>query len=105
MIFSLLVIHDLDRMFSINQVLHTATWDFFTSHLPNHFGRSPKVVNEATMTEINDLVQDFWKTSSDGVDEESFVPMFRLLEILQKCFRILEVCLYYFRFCDCCLCS
>jgi hypothetical protein len=44
------------------------------------------------MTDINDLVQDFWRTSSDGADGESFLAMRHLLEILQECFHILEVC-------------
>ena len=41
------------------------------------------------MTDINDLVQDFWRTSSDV--EPSFFAMHRLLEILQGC---LEVCFF-----------
>ena len=44
------------------------------------------------MTDINDLVQEFWGTSSEGVLEESFFAMRRLLEILQSCFNKLEVC-------------
>ena len=39
------------------------------------------------MTDIDDLVQEFWRTSSDF--EPSFFAMRRLLEILQGC---LEVC-------------
>ena len=46
------------------------------------------------MTEINDLVQDFWKDPSDVVDGGSFLAMRHLLKILQECFDILEVCLY-----------
>jgi hypothetical protein len=51
-------------------------------------------VKEAIMADINDLVQDFWRTSSDynGPDGESFLAMCRLLEILRECFHILEVC-------------
>ena len=46
------------------------------------------------MTDINDLVQEFWRNSSDGAVEASscFFAMRRLLEILQRCFDILEVC-------------
>ena len=44
------------------------------------------------MTDINDLVQEFWRSSSDGAVEASFFAMRRLLEILQGCFDILEVC-------------
>ena len=82
MIFSLLIIHNHNRISSITRVLHTTTWDFFTSCLPNRFCHSPKVVKEAIITDINDLVQEFWRTSSDGAGA-SFSAMRRLLEILQ----------------------
>ena len=57
--FNLLIVHNHDRMHSTSttQVLHTATWDYFISRLPYHFGCSPKAVKEAIMTDINDLVQ------------------------------------------------
>ena len=78
-------------------VLHTTTWDYFTSHLPDRISHSPKEVKEAIMTDINNLVQEFWRTSSDGAIEASFFAMRRLHEILEQC---LEVCFkyYYFRF-------
>ena len=96
MIFSLLIIHDHDRISSITHVLHTATWDYFASHLPDRFSCSPKVVKEAIMTDINDLVQEFWGTSNDGADgTSSFFAMLRLLEILQECFDTLEVPVCY----------
>ena len=38
------------------------------------------------MADINEFVQDFCRTSSDGANEESYLAMRRLLEILQKCF-------------------
>ena len=61
MIFRLLVIHNLDRISSTNRrVLHTTTWNYFTSRL---FSRSPEVVKEAIMTDINEFVQEFWKNS------------------------------------------
>ena len=72
-------------MSPIARVLHTATWNYFTSHLPGRFSRSPKEVKEAIMSVINDLVQEFWRTSSDGADGTSFFAMRRLLEILQRC--------------------
>jgi hypothetical protein len=85
MIFNLLIIHNHDRMTSIT--LHAATWAYFTASLSDHFVRSSKEVKEAIMTDINDLVQEFCRTSSDiGA---SFFAMCRLLKILQ---RILEVC-------------
>ena len=91
MICSLLLIihnHDSLRTSSITRVLHTSTWKYFTSHLPDLFSRSPKVEKEAIMTDINDLVQEFGRTSSDGVVGASFFEMRRLLEILQDCFDL-----------------
>jgi hypothetical protein len=90
MIFSLLIIHDHDRM-SSTRVLHTTTWDHFNKRLANRFIHSPEVVKEEIMRDINDLVQELWTTSSDGV-VASFFAMRRLLEILQGCFDSLEVC-------------
>ena len=90
MIFNTLIIHNHDRISSNTRVLHTTTWDYFTSCLPDRFGRSPKVVKEAIMADINDLVQEFCRTSSDVA--ASFLAMRRLLEILQNCFDNLDVC-------------
>ena len=93
MIISLIIIYIQDRMSSITRVLHTATWDYFTSHLPDRFIRSPKAVKESIMTEISDLVQEFWRTSTDGIDAsaESLFAMCRLFEILHKCLDNFEV--------------
>ena len=91
MIFSLLIIHNHDRMSSITRVLHPKTWVYFVSCLPDHFIRSTKVVKEAIMTDINDTVQEFWRTSSDGVVRASFFAVRRLFEILRRCSYILEV--------------
>ena len=88
MIFSLLIIHNYDRRSSITRVLHVRTWDYFTFHLPDHFILSSNVVKEAVMTDINDLVQEFWKTSTDEVDRESFFAMRRLHEILRRCMKV-----------------
>jgi hypothetical protein len=92
MIFSLLIIHNYDRISSTTrvQVLHTTTWDYFISHLPGRFRRSLKVMKEAIMTDINDFVQEFWRTSSDGVVGASFFALRRLFEILEGCSHILE---------------
>jgi hypothetical protein len=96
MIFSRLIIHNHDRTSSesITRILHTATWDYFTARLPDRFTLSPRVVQEAIMTDINDLVQEFCRTSSDEAvaSGESFFAMLRLLDILQLCFDMLEVC-------------
>jgi hypothetical protein len=91
MIFSPLIIYNHDRLSSITRVLHTATWDYFTSRLPYRFIHSPEVVKEAIMADINDLLQEFWRTSTDGTDGESIFAMRRLHEILQQC---LEVCFF-----------
>jgi hypothetical protein len=93
MIFNLLTIHCRDRMSSITRVLRTATWDYFNLLLPYHFIRSPKAVKEAIMADINDLVQEFWRTSIDGTDAsgESIFAMRRLHGILRRC---LEVCFF-----------
>ena len=90
MIFSPLTIHNHDRMSSITRVPHTTTWHYFTSRLPYRFSRSLEVVKEAIMTDINNVLQEFWRTSSDA--EPSFFAMRRLLDILQSCFDILDVC-------------
>ena len=88
MIFSLLIIHNHYRMSStITRVLHTSTWDYFFLSLPKGFSRSPKVVKEAIITDIDNLVEEFQRTSSDV--GASFFAMHRLLDILQD---ILEVC-------------
>ena len=79
---------DHDRMSSIPRVLHSATWVYFTSRLPYRVSRSPKVVKEAIMTDINDLMQEFWRTSSDGAVRATFFAMSCLLKILQRCLNI-----------------
>ena len=82
-IFSLLIIHNHDRKSPISWVPRPATWKFFTSYLPYRILLSPKVVKEAILTDINDLVQEFWRTSSDGPVGESLFEMRRLHEILE----------------------
>ena len=86
MIFNLLIIHNRDRMpaSSNTRVLHPATWHYFTSHLPRRFIRSPKAVMQAIMTDIDDLVQEFGRTSCDGA-VNSFLAMLFLFEILRSC--------------------
>ena len=100
MIFSLLIIHNHSRMSSVTCVLHTAAWKFFTTDLPRRFSLSRKVVVEEIVTDINDLVQEFWRTSSDEAVGASLFAMRRLLEILHQCFNNLEVCLIIFPFFD-----
>ena len=87
MIFSLSIIYNHDRMSSITPILHTTTWNYFSSHLPAGFNCSPKVVKEAIITDIDDLVDEFWRTSSDV--GASFFAMRCLLDILQD---ISDVC-------------
>ena len=71
--------------------LHTATWVYFSSRLPYRFIRSPKAVQEAIMTDINALVQEFRRTSRDGAVGASFFAMRRLFGILKRCYY-LKVC-------------
>ena len=73
-------------MSSITRV-HSTTWYHFSSHLPEGFSRSPQVVKEAIITDIDDLIEEFRRTSSDV--GASFFAMRRLLDILQD---ILDVC-------------
>ena len=80
MIISLLIIQNRERM-SITRVLHTATWSFL-SRLTYRLRYSPRVVKEAIMTDINDLVQELM-SSSDGSVGASFFAMRRVLEILE----------------------
>ena len=92
MIFIQLIIHNHARMSSIARILRATTWDYFTSRLPDRFSRSPQVVKEAIMTDINDLVEEFWRTSSDNRDAgASFFAMRRLFEILDACFDNFKV--------------
>ena len=79
-------------MSSSTRVLHSTTWDYLTSRLPWCFIGSPEVVKEMIMTAIDDFVQEFWRTSSDGFFGATFLPMRRLLEILQGCSHNLKVC-------------
>jgi hypothetical protein len=73
-------------MSSLFRVLHAETWNYFIFYLPGHFSRSQKIVKEAIMTDVNGLVQEFWRTSIDGADGESIIAMRRLLKILHVCF-------------------
>ena len=92
MIFDLSIIHEYDRTSSITTVLHTTTWAYFTKRLPYLFVRSPNIVKEAIITDVNDLVQEFWETSSDGAVGASLFAMRRLLKILDGCHLISAVC-------------
>ena len=84
MIFSLLIILNHDRKSPITRVPHTATWEFFATHVPYLFRRCPRVVKEAIMTDINDVVQEFLRTSIDGDVVVSLFEMRRLHEILEQ---------------------
>jgi hypothetical protein len=77
---------------SNTRVLHTATWDYFILELPGRFIDSPKVVKEAIMTDINDLVQEFGRTSCDEAVGASFFAIRSLFEILRRCYGYLKVC-------------
>ena len=87
---SITTIHSRGRKSPITRVLHAATWNYFTLRLSDHFLRSPKAVKEVIMTDINDLVQEFWRTSCDEA-EASFFAMRRLLNILKVNVDIISV--------------
>ena len=89
-------------MSSITRIPHTTTWDYLIKSLADRFIRSPKVVKEEIMTDVSNLVQEFWTTLSDGAVEDKFFAMRRLLEILQRCFHFLEVRFDIISFYDCC---
>ena len=91
MIVILIIIYNQNRMSSITRVLHTATWHYITSSLSDRFIRSPEVVKEAIITDINDFVQELCRTSTGRNDGESILAMRRLHDILRQC---LEVCLF-----------
>ena len=77
-------------MSSITRV-HATTWNYFANSLSDRFIRSPKVVQQEIMTDINDLVQEF-QTSSNGAIAESLFAMRRLYEIVLECFHLFNVC-------------
>ena len=67
--------------------------------LPDRFNRSLKEVKNAIMTDINDFVEEFWRTSSDGAIEASFHAMHRLHKILQRCWEVCfdVISVFYYR--------
>ena len=79
-------------MSCITRVPHATTRAYFTQRLGDLFIFSSEVVKEEIMTDINDLVQEFLTTSSDGAIEGSILAMIHSLEILKRCFNSLEVC-------------
>jgi hypothetical protein len=72
---------------------HSKTWDYFKSHLIVYFIHSPKIVKDVIITDINDLVQEFWdlKISSDGAVDVFFPPMGCLMRILKVCLDIIFI--------------
>ena len=84
------MIHNHDRKSPITRVPRTETRMFFSSHLCYRFRRSPKVVKEAIMTDIDNLVQEFLRTSSKRAVGASFLEleMRRLHEILEECLKV-----------------
>ena len=78
---------------SITRVLHPKTWVYFsTSDLSRRFCRSSIAVHDTIVTDINDLVQEFWRISSDvDVGVSSFFAMRELFCILERCCNIVKV--------------
>ena len=90
-------------MSSITGAIHASTWVYFTRRLSVVLFLSPKVVKEVIMADINDLVQEFWRTLSDQDVGASFYAMRRLFEILQGCLNLFEkVCFDIIQVSDCC---
>ena len=86
---SQLDIQDRNRISSATRFPHRATWHYFKSYLPAHFMRCPKVVKDAITTDINDLMQQFWRISTDEAVDIFSLAMCRLREILQACLHIM----------------
>ena len=101
MIFSLLIIHNRERMSSITRVLHPRTWDYLAAHLPLRFISSPEGTKQVIMRDISDLVREFWRLSSDGVDGASLSAMYCLHDILKVCLEDMKWIVCDFHFCDC----
>ena len=89
-VFSFLIIHSYNRVYSITRV-HTTTWDYFTKSLAGRFIGSPKVVKEEIMIGINDLVKDSEFGTSNNGAVGAFIAKRRLFEILLGCFNFLNV--------------
>ena len=85
---SQLYIQDRNRISSTTRFPRRATWHYFEAYLPDYFMCCSNVVKDAITTDINDLMQQFWRTSTDGLD--IFCPAIcRLREILQVCLDIM----------------
>ena len=76
---------------TLGRLPHSKTWDYFKSHLAVYFIHSPKIVKDVIMTDINNLVQEFWKISSDGAVDVFFPPMGCLMRILKVCLDIIFI--------------
>ena len=72
-----------------HQFYSMTTFEVVFSH---PLGLTENVVKEAIITDVNDLVQEFWRTSTDEVNGEPIFAMRHLDEILRRCQRCLEVC-------------
>ena len=89
-IFNFLNIHSHDRMSSTTCV-HTRTWDYFNKSIlvPHRFVHSPKLVMEEIVTNVNDLVQEFWTSSNGAVASgASLIAMRRLYEVLLEYYNV-----------------
>ncbi|KAF8815804.1 hypothetical protein BYT27DRAFT_7155408 [Phlegmacium glaucopus] len=62
---------------------HSATWDYVKFHLPPRFIKSPKLVKDAIMTDIDELMQEFCKISSSGAVDVFLTAMLCLMWILK----------------------
>ena len=84
-----LQIQNYDRIPSTQLLLHGKTWAHIKTYLPDDFIHCPEVVRDAIMMDIDNLLQEFWKTSNVGaVDVQCFTSIRLLLDILSVCLNI-----------------
>ena len=84
-----LQIQKYDRIPSTKLRLHGKTWDHIKTYLPDDFIHCPEVVRDAIMMDIDNLLQEFWKTADIGaVDVRRFTLIRLLLDILRVCLNI-----------------
>ena len=68
-----------------NRIPHSETWAYFKKHLAGYLISPTTLVTDAIMTDLHDLVQEFWTISGGGVVtvDVSFTAMCCLLAIFQ----------------------
>ncbi|KAF8816495.1 hypothetical protein BYT27DRAFT_7182051 [Phlegmacium glaucopus] len=72
------------RIHSTTQLPHSATWGYVKFHLPRRFITSPRRVKDAIITDITELIQEFWKISDNELVDVFFTAMLCLGWILEE---------------------